>query len=69
MCKRSKQVGYKRSWKDVVDEIWVVTITNDGATILKQIEVTHLATKFTENQVPVLIGIEIPETTEISILK
>jgi hypothetical protein len=51
------------------DEIWVVTITNDGTTILKQIEVTHLATKFTENQVPVLISIEIPETTEISILK
>jgi len=31
--------------KMLVDEIGDVTITNDGATILKQIEVTHPAAK------------------------
>ena len=39
--------------KMIVEEIEDLTITNDGATILKQIEVTHPATKFTANQVPV----------------
>ena len=37
----------------IVEEIEDLTITNDGATILKQIEITHPATKFTANQVPV----------------
>jgi len=31
--------------KMLVDEIGDVTITNDGATILKQLEVTHPAAK------------------------
>ena len=39
-------LGPQRVDKILVDDIGDVTITNDGATILKQLEVTHQAEKF-----------------------